>query len=409
MALAAASFLAPQAFGQPVLLPACSQGMPRFCADAAYFLDGDSYTLEVYVGICNEALQFVRTKGGYRASADVMVLVLDDTDKQVAGDTYRIRLHSSTYDKTTSVDSCETRVVRFRAAPGDFKMTIAVSDRDSHRKTILNAEIDVPDLTGGRALSDIVFLTEEPGPKHEKWPGFRPNVKRVYSDVGKSVVFFYELYRMGLEDSVKVLHEVFDDENSRVYGFSSVSAGDRSLAYLERIPVDSLSNGTYTLRVSMMGQEGKPVAARSKQFEVSTDVLYLGRDLDEAVALLYYIADSSFIDRLVNADPDERKTLWEQFWREKDPTPSTPRNEFYEEHLRRFKYANQHFRSSVAEGWRTDRGRIYITYGPPDEIDSGAMELDADPTEIWYYFENGRRFVFVDETGFGDYVLVSAP
>jgi hypothetical protein len=60
----------------------------------------------------------------------------------------------------------------------------------------------------------------------------------------------------------------------------------------------------------------------------------------------------------------------------------------------------------MSEGWRTDRGRIHILEGPPDEIESYSMQIDRNPTEVWFYFDNGRRYVFVDETGFGDYVLV---
>jgi GWxTD domain-containing protein len=64
----------------------------------------------------------------------------------------------------------------------------------------------------------------------------------------------------------------------------------------------------------------------------------------------------------------EREHFIEQFWLRRDPTPGTAKNEFKEEHYRRIAYANEHFASAIP-GWKTDRGRIYITYGPPDEIE----------------------------------------
>jgi GWxTD domain-containing protein len=64
----------------------------------------------------------------------------------------------------------------------------------------------------------------------------------------------------------------------------------------------------------------------------------------------------------------ERDTFIENFWLRRDPTPGTAENEFKEEHYRRIAYANEHFAAAIP-GWKTDRGRIYITYGPPDEID----------------------------------------
>ena len=70
----------------------------------------------------------------------------------------------------------------------------------------------------------------------------------------------------------------------------------------------------------------------------------------------------------LNTD-EEREQFIEQFWLRRDPTPDTEENEFKEEHYRRIAYANEHFASGIP-GWKTDRGRIYITFGPPDEIEA---------------------------------------
>jgi GWxTD domain-containing protein len=148
------------------------------------------------------------------------------------------------------------------------------------------------------------------------------------------------------------------------------------------------------------------VTSRYKEFEIRRDRFHLTRDLDQAVAILTYVAKSSEIDQFVKADENDRKRLWEEFWKERDPTPGTPRNEYQEEYLRRFRYANDKFGVPLTEGWRTDRGRIYILFGEPDQIDSYPFEEDRRPTEVWHYYGQARRFVFVDETGFGDYVLV---
>src|ERR1700733_6730240 len=69
------------------------------------------------------------------------------------------------------------------------------------------------------------------------------------------------------------------------------------------------------------------------------------------------------------ATDDERQQFIEQFWLRRDPTPDTEENEFKEEHYRRIAYANERFASGIP-GWKTDRGRIYIMYGPADEVES---------------------------------------
>jgi GWxTD domain-containing protein len=112
---------------------------------------------------------------------------------------------------------------------------------------------------------------------------------------------------------------------------------------------------------------------------------------------------------------EEREHFIEQFWLRRDPTPDTVRNEFKEEHYRRIAYANQHYADAHIAGWKTDRGRIYITYGPPDEIESrpsgGAVAL---PSEQWRY-----RFIegigtnviieFVDTAKTGEYHMTRDP
>jgi GWxTD domain-containing protein len=123
---------------------------------------------------------------------------------------------------------------------------------------------------------------------------------------------------------------------------------------------------------------------------------------------------------------DERQTFIENFWLRRDPTPDTEENEYREEHYRRIAYANDRFASGIP-GWKTDRGRIYIEYGPPDEIDShpsggtyerpyeeGGGSTSTYPFEQWRYryIEGiGTNIIleFVDTTMSGEYRLTMDP
>ncbi|MFZ2083622.1 MAG: GWxTD domain-containing protein, partial [Candidatus Sulfotelmatobacter sp.] len=69
------------------------------------------------------------------------------------------------------------------------------------------------------------------------------------------------------------------------------------------------------------------------------------------------------------SNDEERDNFIEAFWQRRDPTPDTEENEYKEEHYRRIAYANEHFAAGIP-GWKTDRGRMYIMYGPADEVDS---------------------------------------
>ncbi len=124
------------------------------------------------------------------------------------------------------------------------------------------------------------------------------------------------------------------------------------------------------------------------------------------VKALGYIYSPSAIKPLYDAPPEKRKEVWEKFWKERDPDPSTPENENYETFMERFNYVNTYF-STYKPGWQTDRGRIYIKLGPPDDIDDHPMDTDSKPYQIWYYSKYNLTFIFMDVNGFGDYILVN--
>jgi GWxTD domain-containing protein len=123
---------------------------------------------------------------------------------------------------------------------------------------------------------------------------------------------------------------------------------------------------------------------------------------------------------------EEREQFVEQFWLRRDPTPDTEENEFREEHYRRIAYANERFASGIP-GWKTDRGRIYIEYGPPDENEShpsggtyerpyeeGGGTTSTYPFEKWRYryiegIGNDVNLEFVDTTMSGEYHLTMDP
>jgi len=109
----------------------------------------------------------------------------------------------------------------------------------------------------------------------------------------------------------------------------------------------------------------------------------------------------------------EREQFIEQFWTRRDPTPGTAENEFKQEHYRRIAYANEHFSTGIP-GWKTDRGRVYIVYGPPDEIEDHRNETTKAPYQLWryrYIQGIGKNVIiqFTDRTRTGEYVMDSDP
>ena len=148
------------------------------------------------------------------------------------------------------------------------------------------------------------------------------------------------------------------------------------------------------------------------------------RWLSEDVAYIITDDERTAFKRL--STDDEREQFIEQFWLRRDPTPDSAENEFKEEHYRRIAYANERYASGIP-GWKADRGRIYITFGPPDEIEShpsggtyerppeeGGGTTSTFPFEKWRYrwIEGiGTDIIieFVDPTMTGEYRMTMDP
>jgi GWxTD domain-containing protein len=112
------------------------------------------------------------------------------------------------------------------------------------------------------------------------------------------------------------------------------------------------------------------------------------------------------------ANDRERDLFIETFWKQRDPTPGTPQNEYKDEHLERFQHANKRFKFGGKEGWMTDRGRIYIILGPPVSTNRFPSAPNIYPCEIWSYYGDPAKglpthfsLVFFQRGGVGEYKL----
>lgn len=148
--------------------------------------------------------------------------------------------------------------------------------------------------------------------------------------------------------------------------------------------------------------------------------------LDEDV--VYIISPEERHSFLHLATNEEREQFIEAFWQRRNPDPDSPENTFKEEHYRRIAYANEHYASGIP-GWKTDRGKIYIMWGPPDEVDShptggnwdrpmdqGGGSTQTYPWETWRYrylegagLGENVELEFVDPTSTGEYHITMDP
>jgi len=248
------------------------------------------------------------------------------------------------------------------------------------------------------------------------------------------VVFYYsELYnllRISGSESLKLIASVYNSKGKNVFSKSKpISRLYNSRVEVGSIVVNKYPTDTYTFILALIDSASSYGVSSTKKFYVfnpsitSPDTatgqisgvfasefgVMADEELEDVFNKSKYIAISTEIDKYdkINTTEGKREFLY-NFWKDRDKDPSTPENEFYKLYFSKVSLSNQRYGSLSRIGWKSDRGRAFILYGEPSEIERYPNQVDTKPYEIWYYneLEGGVIFVFGDLTGFSDYTLL---
>jgi len=199
----------------------------------------------------------------------------------------------------------------------------------------------------------------------------------------------------GFNGPTTVPFEVFDEQEKPIYHDSLQFRGGREVeSQVIRLAPDSVSLGE--LRLVIGGGSGE----KSTSALVSFTQAWVVTNFDEMLDLLRYFGQDDRIAALRRAPPSERGRLWRDFYSATDPNPNTPENEALNQYFSRITGANQRFKDEGVPGWRTDRGEVFITLGPPDESIENTPGT-GNRVVRWSYQNYRLDLYFLDETGFG--------
>lgn len=368
--------------------------------------------LDVFLQIAYDELTFVKEGENYRGAYEVTLVLNDSAGRLAAERVWTEQVKPAGFEQAVSPRSYSMVQKIFDLPPGRYSIVCIVQDLETRQSRRLVRQIEVQryDLPGVR-LSDIMLVS-----KVAQTGGKRTIVPSVSSNLGllkEPVSLFFESYADTAIPAVHYRISVLDAKKEKVLETDtlvSIPPG-RTQTFL---PLDhlTLALGEYALFVQAIlpGREadgaGRTIAVTSRTFFVRWFGLPRGvKDLDLAIDQLQYIAEDTDLEVIRDGKtPEERQQRFFDFWKSRDPNPNTPRNERMEEYYERVDYANRHF-TRYQDGWKTDMGMVFIIFGPPNNVDRHPFDLDAKPYEIWSYFEINYSFVFIDQTGFGDYRL----
>jgi GWxTD domain-containing protein len=362
----------------------------------------DGGAIEVVVKVSRSEMDFVRSDDAFHGTLQLYATIRTRDGAFVADATRKIERQLRGAPEAAWEGVFESIRVEFQVQPGEYGVEVIVKAPESDRTGVAQSEVLVrPFPSEGLALSEPVLMSFS-----EADSGFvaDPQPGSGGSFLGPSLVA-WEIYRAsGVPDTLVTVVAAIDDEESLV-GADTLQVRLEGSVTPGRWETDLsiLPAGTYTTRVALDGAE--EVTA---DFQILWSIETLALDKDDGRRLLEYFGTRDDEDRFKKLNPEERQAFWQDFWREHDPVPGTPRNEFRDAVAARIRYANDRFGSFTA-GWKTDRGMVYVILGAPDEIERHPFEVGSKPYEIWSYYSYRVQYVFVDWRGFGNYELYRGP
>jgi GWxTD domain-containing protein len=405
--------------------------------------DDENTHVEVAYSFTERSLTYKQDSSGINGAMDVTLLVMLK-DSIVAADRWLV---PHKIEDTTTLSRAMNLVGLYalQLTDGDYAFRLIVRDRnDPMRRDSMIVRMPIRrHPTNVVVMSDVELASSvRPGSKggmfYKNTLDVVPNVGGIFTEDQK--VFYYaEAYNILAQKDTSdfVLRtSVYDAVGKEVVNRDKTKkrAGESSVI-VDQFPVKTLRTGTYTLMLTMLDTSKKAIASAGRRFYVYNQSLGIDSSLlrsSSSVPMPQYMSmDESELDREYDwarytvsdveksqynklgktknakneADAksilDAKRKFMSDFWRHRDPG-------LREEYLARVAYANANYRIMSREGYRTDRGRVHIMYGAPDDVERHPNETETRPYEIWSYnnIQGGVIFVFVLRNQAGDYELV---
>lgn len=384
----------------------------RFFIDHAVFADTVDNRLEIYYKIFNDGLHYVKKGDKYVANYEVNVIVISDKEKQVTGKSVEKTYQLDSYESTRLETGYLINQINLSVAPGDYRLVCKLIDHNSNEASTIETKVSSHNFKRSGDLSDIEFVQEKAelvanSPFNKAGLVALPTVERSLDGEFEKLGFYTEVYAdTYLGQTLALRYRIQNKHRGEpIDSVITVKVEGPVIGVREFVPIGDLSQEEYDLFLTLLNGD-KVLAERTERFHLKWTVASLIKnDFEYAVDQLKYVIKKEEKKVLLDAPDSLRLEAFENFWKQRDPTPATTRNELRDEYYRRIRYANQYYTTVNREGWVTDCGMIYIRYGEPDQIERHPFEMGSKPSQIWYYYTQRRTFVFVDTRGDGDYQL----
>jgi GWxTD domain-containing protein len=418
-----------QDYSRTQKLPVSYEAVSLFSGDTARQVVNVHYRIgqHFFIFVRNEQSQAAPE---YVAHGDLAIELLNDQKVSAAREIRQISLSRRTLLKEVDHPPAIQGIVTFSVPPGNYTVVFNLDDHESGRSFIEKTrKVRVPKIRPLELMvSDQVLVQFAPSSNGHST--FVPMNRGGNSLFGEAGGIASEILHPENNDTLRVhwnLHGVLDGFGERtqvmedsafttINGVMSALQHDEGISYETRqssaplstvfipMPLQMLEPGMFTLDIDY--RWGSVRAKQQHQFHVVWPARPFSLlDQDLAIDALRYIAKEPEMEKLLSGGATKRAEAFAEFWHERSRDTSTAYNQVMAEYYYRVDDALRRFSTNrESDGYKTDRGRIYILYGPPQKSDR-SLQPNAAPTETWTYDRLHRKFIFIDVEKNGNYVL----
>ncbi|MBK7630753.1 MAG: GWxTD domain-containing protein [Ignavibacteriales bacterium] len=425
--------------------PIFSQTNFDFEFDFAQFgYDSASNYVEFYYSF-NQSSLTVGTENSTNIIEGILKIFIKD---DISGDTIvfnQWKLKHDILDTTAANSQVLVGTLGFIIPQGSFSCDVTGSDvNDTEKIRVIHENFNViPFLKNSLSFSDIQLASKMIQGSSNTNSIFYKNsyevipIPNVVFGKSQPALFFYtEIYNLQdtllKSDLIRMNQLLYNSKGKLIKDKSKyLSRNSNTRVEVGSLILTSYPTDTYTLVLALIDSVGNTGISTAKKFyiynpdvivmdtfEVSTTAVLSStfgsmseEELDDLFDKSKYLASKNDIDKFKKLSKiDGKREFMFEFWKNRDAESGLNENEYFRNYMQRVNISNERYSSMGKKGWKTDRGRIFLLYGEPTEIERYPNQLDTRPYEIWQYtdVEGGVFFIFADITGFSDYTLINS-
>ncbi len=400
--------------------------------------DSTSILLEFYYDLNPKDMYKIQTDAGFSIEAIVQIEMKNlDTDQYFINKSWKIQnVISDSLTKSLS------GVLAFVVPEGNYSLTVKAYDAKNPTlsKTVKDQFLVRPFKNDKYSISNIQLASQIKKEDADANSLFYkntleviPNPSMFFSEQSPVLYYYAELYNLILADEkteFTLQKLLFNSAGVQVYKTSKkLKQGKKAVVDYGAVPLAKYPTDSYNLVLSLIDTKTNQAVLSSKRFYLynpsiidsslaskvhagllgSEFSVYTLEECDKMFSQVKYISTKKEIDQYGKIDSlsGKREFLY-NFWKNRESNSLGQANEFKKDYMRRAAFANQNFKVGLKEGYLTDRGRVLLSFGDPDQRDFFPSESHLKPYEVWFYnsIEGGISFIFGDLTGFGNYELL---